>query len=161
MEDFINRASTSPSFLKGSTHRDRISKTEMERRRASQRSSADPKPQEGVSLIESDEVHGEVILQQRINAEKAALLREIEEKNNKINQLYNEMGDLVGGEQRDLVDQMDRNNITTRDNLFNANAELDEAIYYQKKSKKKYFFLVTCIVIIILIAAGVIYLFIK
>ena len=32
-----------------------------------------------------------------INAEKAALLREIEQKNNKINQLYNDMGEMLGG----------------------------------------------------------------
>jgi t-SNARE complex subunit (syntaxin) len=38
-----------------------------------------------------------------------------------INQLYNEMGDLVGGEQRDMIDQIDRNNNTTRNNLRQGN----------------------------------------
>lgn len=121
MQDLINRASTSPSFLKSSQNRGgRVSRTEMERRASNSRS-IEPQAQEGVSLVESDEITGEVIIQQRINAEKAALLREIEEKNNMINQLYNEMGDLIGGEQRDMIDQIDRNNTGVRDNLNQAN----------------------------------------
>jgi t-SNARE complex subunit (syntaxin) len=71
------------------------------------------------------------------------------------------MGELVGGEQRDLVDQLGANANLTQENLIHANDELDQAIVYQKKSKKKFFFLVTCIIIVVLVAAGIIYLFIK
>lgn len=31
------------------------------------------------------------------------------------------MGELVGGEQRDMVDAIDRNNTAVRDNLINGN----------------------------------------
>lgn len=100
-------------------------------------------------------------MERRIMAEKAALLREIEEKNNKINQLYNEMGEMVGGEQHDQIQQLDANNTTARDNLLHANEELDQAIVEQRKAKKKYIFLTVCIIIVLIVAAGIIYLFIK
>lgn len=100
-------------------------------------------------------------MQQRINAEKAALLKEIEEKNNKINKLYNEMGEIVGGDQHDLINQLEANHALAHDNLDHANEEIDQAIVYQKKSKKKYIFLLTCIIIVILVGAGIIYLFLK
>lgn len=53
MEDFVNRASSSPSFLKSSPH-DRVSKTEMEKQKSANRDSTSGKYQEGVSLVESD-----------------------------------------------------------------------------------------------------------
>lgn len=50
-------------------------------------------------------------------AEKNQLLRELEEKNLKINRIMNEMGEMVGGEQRDMIDQIDVNMVNAHQNV--------------------------------------------
>jgi t-SNARE complex subunit (syntaxin) len=105
--------------------------------------------------MENEEFEGEIFIQERINAEKAALLREIEEKNNKINLLYQGMGELVGGEQRDLIDRMDANMVAAKQNVEGANENLDEARKEQKKAGKKYTCVIIAIVLGLVIGAGV------
>lgn len=67
------------------------------------------------------------------------------------------MGEMVGGEQRDMVNQIDDNLIAVKHNMQDANNEMDEAIVYQKKSKKKYICIISTIVVILLIAFGLLY----
>ena len=69
----------------------------------------------------------------------------------------NEMGEMVGGEQRDMVNQIDDNLIAVKHNLQDTNEEMDQAIVYQKKSKKKYICIIGTIVVILLVAFGLIY----
>lgn len=42
--------------------------------------------------------------------------------------LYNDMAEMVGGEQREMVNQIDNNVTVARDNAVQANKELDSAI---------------------------------
>jgi t-SNARE complex subunit (syntaxin) len=90
-------------------------------------------------------------------AERTALLKQLEEKNNKINDVINHMASIVGGEQHDMVEAIGDNLQNVRANVSQANEELDEATTYQKKSKKKLVCLVVTIVIIVLAAGGMIY----
>jgi t-SNARE complex subunit (syntaxin) len=69
----------------------------------------------------------------------------------------NEMGEMVGGEQRDMVNQIEDNLIEVRHNMQDTNEQMDQAIVYQKKSKKKYICVVATIVVILLIAFGLLY----
>lgn len=52
-------------------------------------------------MMEGEEIQGELLVQQRAMAEKVALLQEVEERNNKINLLFNDMRLMVEGEQWD------------------------------------------------------------
>lgn len=92
-----------------------------------------------------------------MQAERNQLIKELEEKNNKINQIINEMGSLVGGQQKDMVDQIQANNMITYDNVVRANEQLDDAQKYQKKGKKKYIAVIIIILLVLIIAAGVVY----
>jgi t-SNARE complex subunit (syntaxin) len=69
----------------------------------------------------------------------------------------NDIGGMVGGEQRDMVNQIDDNLHEVKHNVATANEEMDEAIVYQKKSKKKYICIIVTIVVVLLIAFGIIY----
>lgn len=42
--------------------------------------------------------------------------------------LYNDMAEMVGGEQREMVNQIDNNVTVAKDNVVQANKELDSAI---------------------------------
>lgn len=42
--------------------------------------------------------------------------------------LYNDMAEMVGGEQREMVNQIDNNVTVARENAVQANKELDSAI---------------------------------
>ena len=42
--------------------------------------------------------------------------------------LYNDMAEMVGGEQREMVNQIDNNVTVAKDNAVQANKELDSAI---------------------------------
>ena len=95
--------------------------------------------------------------EQKMLAERTALIKELQAKNNKINEIINEMGGLVGGEQADMINAMDDNMRDAKQNLIQANQQLDNAIVYQKKSKKKYICVVVTIIVLLLIAAGMIY----
>ncbi len=67
------------------------------------------------------------------------------------------MGSLVGGEQKDLIDQMDDNIREVNHNVITANEELVAANEEQKKAKKKYTCLVVTIIILIIIAGGIVF----
>jgi len=69
----------------------------------------------------------------------------------------NEMGELVGGEQKDLVNQMEDNLLNVKHNLQDTNGQMEEAIVYQKKSKKKYICIISTIVVALLIGFGLLY----
>ena len=56
------------------------------------------------SVVESDEMMNEVLMQEKISAERNQLLKELEEKNYKINKIMADMGEMVAGEQRDMMD---------------------------------------------------------
>jgi t-SNARE complex subunit (syntaxin) len=113
----------------------------------------------GPSVVESDD--GELQLQARIMAEKNALLKELEEKNYNINRIMQEMGEQVGGEQKDMVDQIEANMSAARDNTVGANEELAAALVEQKKARKKYTCMAVVIIVSLVVAASVIYLFVK
>lgn len=61
-------------------------------------------------------------------AERTALIKELQAKNNKINEIINEMGGLVGGEQADMINAMDDNMRDAKQNLIQANQQLDNEI---------------------------------
>jgi t-SNARE complex subunit (syntaxin) len=67
------------------------------------------------------------------------------------------MGQMVGGEQRDMVNAIDDNLRAVKHNMSDVNGEMDEAITYQKKSKKKYICVIATLVVVILIAGGLVY----
>ena len=95
--------------------------------------------------------------EQHMLAERKALLKELEEKNNKINQIMKEMGQMVGGEQHDMVNAIDDNLRNVKHNMSDVNEEMAEAITYQKKSKKKYICVIATLVVVLLIAGGLVY----
>lgn len=64
------------------------------------RSSKDGQYAEGLSLVGSEKIHHGAILQQRAMADKAALLQEIEQRNNKIKLHFQDMRIMVQGVER-------------------------------------------------------------
>lgn len=70
----------------------------------------------------------EIIIQQKMLAERNQLLKELEEKNLLINQIMNEMGEMVGGEQRDMVNQIEVNLGDVHNNVVLANDDLAKGI---------------------------------
>lgn len=72
-----------------------------------------------------------------------------------------EMGEQVGGEQKDMVDQIEANMEAARDNVVGANEELASALVEQKKARKKYTCIAVVIIVSLVVAASVIYLFVK
>lgn len=71
------------------------------------------------------------------------------------------MADIVGGEQRDMVNQIDNNIVTAEENIIQANVELDEARIQQKKAKKKYICLSVTIILAIIFGGILIYFFLR
>lgn len=105
-------------------------------------------------MEEEEDISDQLLLEEKIAAERQAILKEIEEKNRIINMLYNDMAEMVGGEQREMVNQIDTNVTVARENAVQANKELDSAIVEQKKAKKKYVCIVITLVILILACVG-------
>ena len=105
-------------------------------------------------MEEEEDISDQLLLEEKIAAERQAILKEIEEKNRIINMLYNDMAEMVGGEQREMVNQIDTNVTVARENAVQANKELDSAIVEQKKAKKKYACIVVTLVILILACVG-------
>ena len=56
-------------------------------------------------MVSNDQL-SDIKIEQKMMAERNMLIKELEEKNNKINEIINEMGGLVGGQQRDMIDQI-------------------------------------------------------
>lgn len=67
------------------------------------------------------------------------------------------MGAMVGGEQKDLINAMEDNLIAVKQNMEDANGQMDEAIVQQKKGKKKYMCIIIVIIVILLGALGTLY----
>jgi t-SNARE complex subunit (syntaxin) len=64
---------------------------------------------------------GDLNMQIKIEKERNLLLRELEEKNNNINRIMNEMGNMVGGEQKDLIYDINDNMVDALNNVEKAN----------------------------------------
>ena len=73
----------------------------------------------------------------------------------------NEMGRMVGEQQKDMIDVIQANNMTTKQNIEQSNDLLGNAIENQKKSQKKFICIVITIIIALLIAGGITYIIVN
>jgi hypothetical protein len=121
MGEFVNRASGSPSNLRDSSlNAYRRSRTEFGGNLpAAAGNKLKAVEERESSYMMSDDQLSDIKVEQRMLAERTALLKQLEEKNNKINDVINHMASIVGGEQHDMVEAIG-------DNLQNVRANVSQ-----------------------------------
>ncbi len=158
MGDFISRASSSTSYYRQESTNNPLlkSRTELDKEVIHRETNLYP-VREASSLVASEDMVNDMKAQQQMMAEKTAMIKQLQAKNRQINDIIRDMGEMVGGEQRDMVNVIGQNLEDAHYNVGQANNQLDDALEYQKKSKRKYIIAVTVIIILLILTGGVIY----